>query len=189
MQPSKSLVSFSIAKEAECPQISENHPGALTRWQATVAPIRGAARTIVSLCHTMSSCHTVSPCHYVTPCDTEPDQPIERCHCISISLHRELKVSIGRTKSCSVFVFAHLTNKPQEPPLPVSSPVDISSPQFLPPPCSAWRGCGQLWHTLAYFRNICEQDICRDIFRIFARIFPRNLQAAGKSVSEEGRYD
>ena len=92
VQLSKILISFSIAKEVECPQISENHPGALTRWQATVAPIRGAARTIVSLCHTMSPCHTVSPCHYVTPCHTGPDQPIERCHCISISLNREHKV-------------------------------------------------------------------------------------------------
>ena len=175
MQPSKSLVSFSIAKEAECPQISENHPGALTRWQATVAPIRGAARTIVSLCHTMSPCHTVSPCHYVTPCHTGPDQPIERCHCISISLHKELKVSIGRTKSCSVFVFAHLTNKSQESPLPVSSPVDISSPQFLPPLLRLER----MWPIVAHAGIFSEylragylpgyfQDICRNISTKFA---------------------
>ena len=174
MQLSKSLVSFSIAKEVECPQISENHPGALTRWQATVAPIRGAARTIVSLCHTMSSCHAVSPCHYVTPCDTEPDQPIERCHCISISLNRELKVpiSLGRTKSWSVFVFAHLTNKSQEPPLLLSSPVDISSPQFL-------LRLERMWPIVAHAGIFSEylragylpgyfQDICRNISTKFA---------------------
>ena len=146
---------------------------------------RGSPNYRVAVSHHVTLSHRVTMSHHVTQGLTNQLSGVTVFQSPSIENLRFLSVVLKVVQ----YLYLHIcqTNPKNHRSfslLPLISPL-----HNFRPPCSAWRGCSQLWHTLAYFRNICEQDICRDIFRIFAGIFPQNLQAAGKSVSEEGRYD